>query len=73
MMAGSTIRHLRKQSGMTQGDLAQRIGRCPATVSFYERNMRDIPTSVLVKIARIFQVPPGALFAFEEQGDAHQS
>lgn len=65
MTYGSTIRQLRKQAGLTQEALARKIQRCPATISLYERQLRDIPTSVLMKIATIFQVSPGDLFAVD--------
>lgn len=67
VISGSTIRRLRKQAGLTQKALAHNIQRCPATVCMYERNQRDIPTSVLAKIATFLQVQPGDLF--EEQPD----
>lgn len=67
MTYGSTIRKFRKQAGLTQEALAQQIDRCPATVSMYERNLRDIPTSVMVQIATILQVSPGAFFVVEAQ------
>lgn len=62
VISGSTIRRLRKQAGLTQKALAHTINRCPATVCMYERNQRDIPTSVLAKIATCLQVQPGELF-----------
>lgn len=68
VISGSTIRRLRKQAGLTQKALAQTIHRCPATVCMYERGQRDIPTSVLAKIATALQVQPGDLFE-EQQGD----
>ena len=55
-MFGELLRELRKDNGMTQADLAQKLSFSPLTISAYERG-RSVPDdSTKVKIARIFNV-----------------
>lgn len=62
MHYGHMIRKLREEAGMSQLDLAIAIQRCVASVSFYERGLRDIPVSVLIRIAHVLHVSPSVFF-----------
>lgn len=53
---GSKLKELRTQAGMTQQQLATRIGVTKSVVSFYELKERAPSPDVLVKCARIFHV-----------------
>jgi transcriptional regulator with XRE-family HTH domain len=49
---GADIRTARELEGLTQTDLAYKIGRCPASVSRYESNDTDVSLDVLCAIVR---------------------
>ncbi|MBQ8921950.1 MAG: helix-turn-helix transcriptional regulator [Oscillospiraceae bacterium] len=53
---GSKLKELRKQNGMTQQQLAERIGITKSVVSFYELKERSPSPDVLVKLSYIFHV-----------------
>lgn len=50
-----TLRRLRKQEGMTQPQLAQRLGISRSTISMYERGEREPDLAQLQRIADLFQ------------------
>ena len=50
------LRDLRKQHGMTQEDLAQRMGKERSAISKYESGVCDLSGRVLQQYADIFQV-----------------
>ena len=49
-------RELRKQSGLTQGELAQKINMSQEGYSKYETGRCDMPTEILIALARIYCV-----------------
>lgn len=51
-MFGENIRKLRKDSGLTQKQLADRAGFSPSILSEYENDQVEIPAGRLVAIAR---------------------
>lgn len=48
------LRELRKAHGMTQEDLAQRMGKERSAISKYEAGVCDLPSRVLQEYAAIF-------------------
>ncbi len=55
------VRRLRQQHGMTQEDLAERVGVSARYIGSIERATVTISIKVLVNIARAFDVEPGVL------------
>jgi len=51
-----TIRQLREDAGLTQLEVAFRLGVTPATVSNWERGVFEPKASQLRAIARLFEV-----------------
>lgn len=49
------LRRLRRQEGMTQPQLAQRLGVSRSTISMYERGEREPDFALLQRIADLFQ------------------
>ena len=53
---GERLHSLRTQAGMTQTELAKRLGITKSVVSYYERLERSPSPDVLIQLADIFRV-----------------
>ena len=53
---GIRIRELRKRAGMTQAELAAKIGVTASTVGMYEQGRREPDSAKLVELCNIFGV-----------------
>lgn len=53
---GNILKELRLQAGLTQKDLAAKIGVTKSVVSYYELAERSPSPEVLIKLANIFHV-----------------
>lgn len=62
---GNRLKELRKQSGLTQQQLADRIGVSKSVVSFYELKERAPSPEVLMKLSYIFHVSTDYLLGIE--------
>lgn len=58
---GYRLKAIRLQNGLTQQDLAARLGITKQMVSQYEKGVKQPGSGVLIAVARLFQRPPGAL------------
>ena len=55
-MKGARIAALRRQAGMSQAQLAARLGVSPSAVGMYEQGRREPSGDVLVELGKIFGV-----------------
>lgn len=62
---GKKLKELRKQSGMTQRQLADKLGITKSVVSYYELSERTPSPDVLKDIALIFRVSTDYLLGIE--------
>ena len=62
---GSRLKELRKQNGLTQQQLADRIGVTKSVISFYELRERSPSPEVLVKLSYVFHVSTDYLLGIE--------
>lgn len=62
---GLKLKELRKQSGMTQQQLADKLGITKSVVSYYELSERTPSPEVLKDIALIFRVSTDYLLGIE--------
>lgn len=62
---GQRLKELRVQAGMTQLQLAQRIGVTKSVVSFYELQERTPSPDILVKLSGIFKVSTDYLLGLD--------
>ena len=62
---GQRLKELRVQAGMTQLQLAQRMGVTKSVVSFYELQERTPSTDILVKLSGIFKVSTDYLLGLD--------
>ena len=53
---GARVAQLRKQSGITQVQLAEALGLSQAAITAYENGVRRVPVSMLPTLARILGV-----------------
>lgn len=56
VLLGDKIRDLRKNARYTQNELAERINVTKASISAYERNIRQPSLDVIISLARVFNV-----------------
>lgn len=61
MTVGERVKAARKQAGMTQGELAERLGISYVGVSQWESGRRNPKGSTLERIAEVLDVPLGYL------------
>lgn len=64
---GSRLKELRTQAGLTQLQLAQRMGITKSVVSFCELQERTPSPDVLVKLAGIFRVSTDYLLGLDKR------
>lgn len=64
---GDKLKHLRKQSGLTQKQLGGLIGVTKSVISFYELQERIPSPAVLVKLAAVFHVSTDYLLGVEKK------
>ncbi len=53
---GNHIKFLRKKSGMTQVQLAEKVGVSKGTVAMWEVNKREASFEMLIKLSKLFDV-----------------
>ena len=63
---GARLRVLRRSRGLSQSDLAERLGLTFQQVQKYERGANRISASKLWKVAEVLKVPVGELFGDHE-------
>lgn len=66
-MLGHKIRHLRRDRGLTQVQMAEQLEISPSYLNLIEHNQRAVTVPVLLKLARAFDVD---LHAFAEDDEA---
>ena len=67
MNIGERIKRLRKQAGISAEELAERIGKSPATVYRYENgDITKVDSSMLRPIAEALQTTPAHLMGWDE-------
>lgn len=64
---GMKLKELRRQAGLTQKQLADRLWLSKATVSYYEQSLRYPSPEILVKLAGVFHVTTDFLLGIEDK------
>lgn len=62
---GETLKSLRLRDGMTQAQLAQKLGLTKSVISAYETGLRLPSYDVLIHIAKIFKVSTDYLLGLD--------
>ncbi|WP_423142458.1 helix-turn-helix domain-containing protein [Parablastomonas sp. CN1-191] len=68
VLAGPSLRRLRRRDGLTQAAMAARIGISPSYLNLLERNQRPLTARLLVQLAEQFDFDPRSLRRDEEVG-----
>ena len=55
------IKELRKNSGMTQSELAKKLGISPSAVGMYEQGRREPDSEMLLRLCEVFSVSTDTL------------
>lgn len=63
---GNVLKKLRQQEGLTQQQLANKLGVTKSVISYYELQERYPSPDVLTKLARIFHVSTDYLLGIEK-------
>ena len=66
-MLSDNIRALRKKTGYTQEQIAEYLGVSTAAVTQYETSTRTVPSSVVSKLALLFNVDEYELYQKDPQ------
>lgn len=66
---GVKVRGLRRREGLSQAQLAERLGVSPSYLNLIENNRRPLPSQLLIKVAQLFRVDLQT-FASDEHGRA---
>jgi transcriptional regulator with XRE-family HTH domain len=53
---GAKVRALRRREGLSQVQLADKIGISPSYLNLIENNRRPLPANLLIKLAQLFSV-----------------
>lgn len=64
---GTRLRKLRVNKGLTQAQLAERLGLTKSVISAYERDVRLPTYDTLISITRIFNVTSDYLLGIEKK------
>ena len=64
---GALLKELREKKGMTQEQLAKKLGVSKGSVSGYEHNISMPPTQIVKRIALIFNVTVDFLLGMENR------
>lgn len=67
---GKRIKELRKASGMTQSELAARLGVSASAVGMYEQGRREPDSDTILKLCSVFDVSGDYLLGNKEQNDS---
>lgn len=63
---GKRLKELRINTGLTQAQLAQRVGVTKSVISFYELQERSPSPDVLIKLSHIFHVTTDYLLGLKK-------
>lgn len=67
MEFSNRLKELRTQAGLTQLQLAQRLGITKSVISFYELSERAPSPDVLIRLAKIFHVSTDYLLGLDKK------
>lgn len=70
---GSKIKELRKNNGMTQSELAEKLGISASAVGMYEQGRREPDSDMILKLCEVFGTSTDYLLGKNDNGTKHKS
>jgi transcriptional regulator with XRE-family HTH domain len=70
---GKRIKIVRQRSGLTQDQLAERVGLSPKYISGIERGVENPTMDILLRVAKMLGVEPYDLFLFGESEESEKA
>ncbi|WP_085832828.1 helix-turn-helix domain-containing protein [Clostridium merdae] len=71
-MFSAELKRLRTEYGLTQAQLATRLGISASAVGMYEQGRREPDSELLARLARMFHVSTDTLLGFRQEPQAGQ-
>lgn len=68
MRIAANIKHYRKQAGLTQEELAERLDVARSTITQWETGWSSPRMGMVQKLAEVFGIPPSAMLAAYDEG-----
>lgn len=65
-MFGVKLKELRKEKGLSQQDVAEKLGCTQAMICFWEKGVHEPTESMIRKTARLFDVSADYLLGLED-------
>ncbi|MBM3484049.1 MAG: helix-turn-helix transcriptional regulator, partial [Alphaproteobacteria bacterium] len=56
VMVGQRVRRLRRERGLTQAQMAERLGVSTSYLNLIERNQRPVTVQFLLKLGQVFDI-----------------
>ncbi len=72
VMFSAELKRLRTEYGLTQAQLATRLGISASAVGMYEQGRREPDSELLARLARMFHVSTDTLLGFRQEPQAGQ-
>lgn len=72
VMFSAELKRLRTEYGMTQAQLANRLGISASAVGMYEQGRREPDSELLARLARMFHVSTDTLLGFRQESQLEQ-
>lgn len=66
------LKKLRAEYGMTQAQLAQKLGISASAVGMYEQGRREPDSELMARLARLFHVSTDYLLGVQQESEADQ-
>ncbi|MES2988106.1 MAG: short-chain fatty acyl-CoA regulator family protein [Pseudomonadota bacterium] len=70
LLAGHSVRRLRRQLALTQAAMAEALGVSPSYLNLVERNQRPVSATLILRLAEVYDFDPRKLTAGEPGGGA---
>ena len=70
-MLGKNVKEFRLEKGLTQKELAEKIGVTQGTIHFWEQGINEPTSGYLVKLADFFNISIDELLSYEKKDKTH--
>ena len=67
------LKNLRKDAGLTQKELADKVGVTNSTISFYEQEERSPSVDMIIRLSKIFNVSVDYLLGIDQKRNINLS